>query len=550
MKKILLLFLAMVWGILLHAQPVTVKNAATSVFTLTTFDDNGHLLSATHGVFIGPGIAASPWKPFIGAASATIVDAKGNKFPVEAILGANELYDLCKFKVEKTISYTPMVTTGAKMGEKLWLVGYALDKAEIKQIQIMKVEPFMEKYSFYLFDKNQDTNFDGCPLINNAGQVVGLYERGADQEKSQAADIRLASSFTLNGLSMNNPVLKATKIRTALPQDENDALLTLMMAAQKNDTARYDAYINEFMAQFPHSIDGYAARAAREAGQNDFSKAEATMQLALNKVTKKDEAHAQLAKIIYEKNIYKPQVAYETWTLDKALMEANEAYRINPQPVYLHQQAQIIFAQGKYEQAYKLFMDLTKTKLHGGELFYEAAQCKSNLKAPATDILALLDSAVSAQTKASSAPYYMARGQFYHQQKEYRKALMDYATYDTLMQNNASHEFYYQKYLCEKEIHAYQQALNDIAHAIVLNRMEPTYYAELASLQLKVNKLNDAISTSDLGLHVAPDYADLYIIKGIAQCELKQKEAGLQTLRKAKELGDGRAEEFIGKYSK
>lgn len=540
----------MVWASPLCAQPATVKNVANSVYTLTTFDGNGHLLSSTHGVFIDQGTAVSPWKPFIGASSAIVIDAKGNKFPVKAILGANELYNLCKFKIESTISYTPMTTMAASKGDKLWLVGYALDKVEIKQLQIMKVESFMEKYSFYLFNGNQDTNLDGCPLINNAGQVVGLYENGTDNKQSQASDVRLSSSFILNGLSINDPILKATNIRTALPEDENGALLTLMMTAQKNDTARYDAYVDEFIARFPHSVDGYSARATREISQNDFAKAEETMKQALKGATKKDEVHAQLAKIIYEKNVYNPQNAYETWTLDRALIEANEAYRINPLPVYLHQQAQIIFAQGKYELAYKLFMDLTKTKLHGGEIFYEAAQCKLNMKAPSNEILLLLDSAVLAQPKVTSAPYYLARGQFYHQQKEYRKALADYATYDTLMQNNASHEFYYQKYLCEKEIRAYQQALNDIAHAVVLNRMEPTYYAELASLQLKVNKFDDAISTSDLGLRVAPDYADLYIIKGIAQCELKQKNAGLETLRKAKELGDERAEELIGKYGK
>ena len=61
------------------------------------------------------------------------------------------------------------------------------------------------------------------------------------------------------------------------------------------------------------------------------------------------------------------------------------------------------------------------------------------------------------------------------------------------MYGRGSHEFYYLKFKCESKIRQYKQALNDIAHAIVLNQKEPTYYAEMASLQLKVNQLEDAI---------------------------------------------------------
>lgn len=100
------------------------------------------------------------------------------------------------------------------------------------------------------------------------------------------------------------------------------------------------------------------------------------------------------------------------------------------------------------------------------------------------------------------------------------------------------------------KIRQYQLALNDIAHAIVLNRAEPTYYAEMASLQLRVNKPEDAIKTCDIALAFTQEYADLYIIKGIALCETKQTAEGLQTLQKAQDLGDSRAVDLINKYKK
>ena len=48
-------------------------------------------------------------------------------------------------------------------------------------------------------------------------------------------------------------------------------------------------------------------------------------------------------------------------------------------------------------------------------------------------------------------------------------------------------------------------------------------------------------------MQVAPNYADLDIIKGIALCESKKKEEGIVTLQKSQELNDPRAE---GPYQK
>ena len=82
----------------------------------------------------------------------------------------------------------------------------------------------------------------------------------------------------------------------------------------------------------------------------------------------------------------------------------------------------------------------------------------------------------------------------------------------------------------------------------MLNRTEPTYYAEMASLQLRVNQLEDAIRTADLCIALEPNYADPYIVKGIAQGELAQKAEALKTLQKARELGDERADALMEKY--
>ena len=87
------------------AQPSAVKNAAKSVFKLTTYNADGTVLSTSHGVFVGNnGEAISDLKPFIGASKAIVTDSKGREMNVERIMGVKDIYDVAKFKVSgKTI---------------------------------------------------------------------------------------------------------------------------------------------------------------------------------------------------------------------------------------------------------------------------------------------------------------------------------------------------------------------------------------------------------------------------------------------------------------
>ena len=83
------------------AQPGSVQKVAKSVFTLTTFNKDGAIISSTQGVFIdNKGTAISTFKPFVGATKASVVDATGKSYEVDAIMGADELYDVAKFRIK------------------------------------------------------------------------------------------------------------------------------------------------------------------------------------------------------------------------------------------------------------------------------------------------------------------------------------------------------------------------------------------------------------------------------------------------------------------
>lgn len=548
--KIIFLFSSLLLTLCIHAQPEAVKKSAAAVFTLTTFSNQGTIIASTKGVFIGSnGEAIAAWEPFIGAQQAVVVDANGQKMEVESVMGANELYDVCKFKVNGTTPAAPVAMNPSAPAEKVWLADYSMKKPKVKAVAITATEKFMQKYTYYIFNTKQPENMAGCPFFNNKGEVIGFLKHSKKENEVTATDAAFANDFELNGLSMNNPILRETAIRIALPQQLSDARLALMVAEQKNDSLKYAQYVDEFIEKFANEPDGYMAKARQEVAARRFDNAVNIIETALKTVTKKDEVHSGYATLIFNKMVFQPDTLYAPWTLEKAYSEATQAYALNPLPVYQHQQAQILFSMNKYQEAYNIFINLTHTNIRNGELFYEAAQCKQRLNAGREEILSLLDSAVQAQPLSNiSAPYVLARGRFLEEGGAHRKALMDYNQYDTLMFGRASAEFYYTRYKCEMKLRSYQLALNDIAHAILINRQEPLYYAEMASLQLKVNQLDDAIKTSDMCIALAPDYADPYIIKGVALGESNRKAEACEVLTKAKELGDERAGSLLEKY--
>lgn len=556
MKKNLIITLVIsVCALLTYAQPASVKNVGKSIVTLKAYDADGLEREPFYGFMIDTnGTVVAPWKPFAGASSVVAIDEKGNEISVETVAGVNELYDVCRFKLNG-LKLQPLTVASKPVtkGNKVWLVQAPKGKDKATESEIEKAETFMEKYNYYVIAYNDAPAASGLPVLDDAGNVVALYLTSSDGLNKTAIDIQFIKDLQNAGLAINSTLFQNSCVRPELSSDKKDALLTIILAGQQGDNAKYEKYVNDYIAMFPAEVDGYSSRALLKVNANDFAGADKDMQEAVAKSTNKAEAHAEYSRIIYQKLVFNPDTLFTDWTLDKALDEIQQAYALDAQPVYKHREAQIVFSKGEYDKAYEMFMDLTKTSLNSPEVFLEAAQCKGQLGANDEEILALLDSAVVACPKpytSASASYILARGQQYDKMGEYRKALADYNVYDTLVVNRGSAEFYYTRYRCEMNVRQYQQALNDIAHAAYLNQSEPLYFAEMASLQLRVNRPEDAILASNLCLQLEPESTDALIIKGIALAQTGQKEEAIACLTQAKELGDERAPGLIEKYGK
>ena len=546
MKRISIIIMTLVLcASSLMAQPGPVQKVSKSVFTLTTFNKDGGIIASTQGVFIdNKGTAISTFKPFVGATKASIVDASGKSMNVDAILGADELYDVAKFRIIGATTAAPIASKASVAGEKVWLVPYSIKKSPFQQEDISSVENFMTTYNYYIFSSSVPENAVGCPFVNKNGQVIGLMHTNG---QTTAIDANYAKQLKVTGLSTLDAALRETGIRTALPDTEQDAITMMTLKKGQIPVDVYKEYTQEFINKFPTSAFGYKEKALYLVDQEKYAEAAKLMEEGIKKSTAKDEAHSNYADLIYQKIAYKGDSTYTAWTLDKAIDEAQKAYAAKPQPVYKHQEAQINFLKGNYQKACDMFLDLTKSNLNGGELYFEAAQAKTHLKAPAQEIEVLLDSAISVGARTGMAGnYYLARANFLNEQGQYRRAIQDYNMYDSIARPMDAN-FFYTRYQCETKLRMWQPALLDIARACYLAPKQPTFFAEWASLDLRVKRYDEGISAATHCTKLAPKYADGYLLLGLLQKEKGLKDEAIKNLKKAQELGDTRAAEYLSK---
>ena len=95
---------------------------------------------------------------------------------------------------------------------------------------------------------------------------------------------------------------------------------------------------------------------------------------------------------------------------------------------------------------------------------------------------------------------------------------------------------------------AFQLALDDYTEAIELNPDDLTYRAELAVVNMRVGRNDEALKVLDAAIAKDANYAELYRLKGLALLQLKKNKDARAAFNKAKELGDPQVDALIEKY--
>lgn len=531
------------------------KKAYPAVFTLKTFDDNGSLIASSNGFFVGnQGEAVSGFSPFRGAVRAIIIDSQGLEHEVKCILGANSIYDVAKFRVDISKS-TPLTTNSstATDGSQIFILPYSVKKVPTCiEGTVVSSQKVSGGYDYYTLSITATDNTDNCPIIDATGCVIGLLQRsGVDETNTEyAIGIDYLIDLKITGLSFSDKTLKETKIKKDLPEDPDQAVLSLYMATGVLDSLEYRTLIDDFILKFPTNTEGYIYRSQQSYQDNRFEDVDRDMTTCIKMASRKDEAHYNYAKFIYNKLVLKPDVSYPLWTFDKAVEEADAACKINDNNIYMQTMAEILFSAERFDESFNVYSGEIDKGFTTAEMYFGAARCKE-MVGDTTACIEYLNNAIATFDKPylkEVAPYLLSRAQILLSAGKYRMAVVDLNEYGNIMSAQINDNFYYIRAQAEVEGHLYQQALNDLTTAITKAPHNTLYYSEKASLEIRVSMFDDAIKTAKECTEVDPELSDGYLFMGLAQCLKGDKEVGIKNLQKAKDLGDPQADELIAKY--
>ncbi|MDR1919187.1 MAG: serine protease [Tannerellaceae bacterium] len=534
--------------------PKWMEKSKKAILIVTTFDKNDRKINSAGGFYVSEsGEAFSAYSLFSGAARATVTDAEGNTYPVASIIGADDLYDVIRFKVAvpKKVPFLPLASDPVAAGTPVILL--TADAA--RQGAVEEVSKLKDPYSYYKISIPLEAGQANTPLLLASGQVFALAQDDASGKKTHSYGVSASYVNSLKQTTTDafNTVYTRIGIRKAWAADVEEASISLFLLAGTQDAKTYLETLDDFIATFPQNPDGYLNRASHEAAKRTDLAAEpagqqalldralADMQTAAKLSRKKGEVYYSQAKLIYAVAASDTSLTDANWSLDAARTSLAKAIQEEDLPAYRELEGDISFFLGDFPAAYEAYMKANAQEASANS-YYLAAKALENIPgAQISDLIALLDSAISKMgtpLTREAAPYVLERVEFKNQLSLYKEAVEDYNLYYTLVGGQVNDSFYFYREQARFRAGDNEGALLDIREAIKLNAQIPEYYAEEAAIQVRLQSYEAALASVQKALDLAPDFAACYRIRGVCFVRSEKKTEACEAFNKAKELGD------------
>ncbi len=535
--------------------PKFFKKARAAQLTILAYDKAGNIQQG-QGFFVNDANdVLVEYSLLKDAVKVKAVDANGMEYDLRRVKGASSLYNVARLSsagLKKPVNM-PILTEALSIGSVVYIMplNTADKNAECITDVISKVDVFEDAHNYYTLTNSLDERLAGSPVYTEAGELIGSVQLSSDKEKQHGYILAAtyANQMKITGVDANKYDIKSLPLPKALPEDETQAT-TFIYLSNKQDTIGYRANVEDFVEMFPESSTGYIQLAEMEASLGNYQAAEQVYAKGLEQCKSGvDEIHHSFAKLLYQSGM-RNEPLYETWTLDKALQEANAAYEANPQALYTALQGMILYGQKNYAEAYDKFMAMGRTNMRSADYFLYAGQCKQMMKAPAEEILATQDSAIACFSKpypVESARSFYLRSKTLTELGRLREAVTDLNEYEHLLAGKINDTFYYEREQLEVQCRMYQQALDDIDHAITLQPSEPLYYAEQAVVNYRVGQIDEALVAAQQAVKLDDTFADAYRILGVCLSDKGKKKEAREALQKAIDLGDELAVKVLEK---
>ncbi len=547
MKRVCLFFLAMcllVFSARADKLPKGVEKARRAVASVVTYRQGVMLHNGT-AVFAGEkGDVLSSRSLFVGADSAVVIDCKGVARPVNRIVGVNEMFDCIRVRVaaDKKLNTLPLPASGVVAGETLYRLGYGVGKGGFaEQVGVEKVDS-VYSCAYYTLAKPMEPRLTALPLVNGNGELVAVMQEAAtgDTINSYAIGASVISMLDVSVPTFGRGYYPSMGIRTALPQNKEEALSCLYMQTIMGDGMSYKSVIDDFIAQYPTGSEGYMSQAEYEAlVLRDLDAAELSWNKAFEFAEKPSEVHYAKAKTLNTVVVEGDSVSHHLLTKANILSEIDKAIAADSQSLFINAKAEILVSHSDFAAAALCYEQLSATDMRSAEVFAKASQCYRAVEDYGKSV-AMLDSAVNSFDSTMvkpSAPYILTRALVNVAAKRFRDAVLDYNRYENIMAGTLGAEFYYLRAQAELSAKMYQLALNDLDTAISLAPDNVAYYIEKGLLCYRVKLSDEGIRTLKEIEEVAPTVSDVHYLLGRLYIQKGDTAKARPCLERALELG-------------
>ncbi len=528
------------------------KTDNAALITVTSYDRQGKVIRSDNGFYIdGQGEALSTYDVFKDAYRAKIKDSKGKVHNVTRISGANDLYNIVRFRTDAgSTACLKLAAAPISTGTQVSILS-ATKGAPSTSATISKVED-QDNIKYYTLGRKLANLYAGCPLANPQGEAVAIMQRNTDRDaqNSFALDIAFVRLLVPSGMTAAQIAINKIHIPKLLPDGEAQARTFICLMPQNSqDSVSYLTAIDDYIKAYPQQSIGYTQLAAYHASLGQYAKADADYEQALSQSNQRADVHYEKSKLIYRLNMIPSYQQYKDWNMDKSIAEAEAAYAESPIALFLLQKGDAQFAKKQYQEAYDTYQQVNQTNIASPQTFAAASVAAEMAGKDSTTILSLLDSAVNRFPKPypkSAALYLLQRATHLHAYGQYAAAAADYQRVEDLQGTTKLNDnFYFQKYQCDTYAQYYPVALRDIEKALSYKPQDYSYLVEKALAEWRMGDYDEAIYAAQEAIKQNPNGHDAYKALGIAQAEKGDKTNALRNLAKAKELGDTQAQGLI-----
>lgn len=551
--------------------PKWMDKSRKAVLQITTFDRDNRQLQTGTGFFVSEnGEVLSSYTLLKGAAKAQATDVDGKVYSIDRVWGADEMYDVIRMQavVQKKVPFFVIANEPVPLNTTVYLLPFSTEKKPVfKEGQILEVSKLKDPYSYYKTSFPLASQEVNSPLLLATGEVVGLAQEDASgkNEQSYAVSAGYAKSLRVSSTDLLSKTYTAFSIKKAWPENVDEASVALFLARSMQTPQQYLETLNDFISYFPSSADGYLSRASHYASNRKalasspaedavyLEKALDDINAAARYAEKPGEVYYNRAKLIFELAATDTTVTQPGWSVDAALEAIHQAIAQEDLPVYRHLEGDIYFYQQRFEDAYNAYMKVNESDMASSDSYYLAAKAKENITGfNIGDVIALLDKAIEKTgnpPSAAAGAYLLERIDWKMQLMMYQEAIADYDLYFSVVGGQVEAPFYYYREQAKFRAGDLAGALADIQQAIKMNP-SPDYLAEEASIFIRMEDYDRALTSLDKALEQAPDFASCYRLKGICLVRKGKKTEACEAFNKSKELGDPLANRLIREHCK